>query len=165
MQEVIMMQDERRRHRRYRVKDNAFAVVNPEPVKLVPILDIALEGIGVWVNDGEELLRESSKLEIMLADCSFYLENLPLESISTAKAFPASNSNLLEGRRCSIKFGNLTSHQESELKYFIRNYAQGGKIRQVIQKFSKVFYPFRAHKHSGQSCNTGIWQNLHRPTV
>lgn len=160
-----MMQDERRRHQRYQVKDNAFAVINPRPVKLVPILDIAMEGVGVYVNDGEQLLKESPKLEIMAADCSFYLENLPFESISIVKAFPASSSNLLEGRRCSIKFGKLTSHQESELKYFIRNYTQRGMILQVMQKFSKVLSSLRGNKHPGQSCNTDIWQSLHRPTI
>ena len=160
-----MMRDERRTYQRYRVKDRAYAVINPEPVKLVPILDIALEGIGVYVNDGEELLKESSKLEIMVADCSFYLENLPFESISTIKAFPANASNLLEGRRCSIKFGKLTSRQESELKYFIRNYTQRGMIMQVMQKFRMLVSSFGDNQHTGQSCNTGIWQNFHRPTI
>jgi hypothetical protein len=160
-----MMPDERRRCQRYQVKDKAFAVINTQPVKLVPILDIALEGLGVYVNGGEALLTESSKLEIMVADCSFYLENLPFESISTHKAFTASASNLLEGRRCSIKFGKLTSRQESELRYFIRYYTQRSVIYQVMQKFSKVLIAFKGNKHAGQSCNTGIWQSLHRPTI
>jgi hypothetical protein len=159
------MPDERRRYQRYQVKDKAFAVINPEPVKLVPIIDIAMGELGVYVNDGEKLLKESSKLEIMVADCSFYLENLPFKSISTHKAFPASSSNLLEGRRCSIKFGKLTSRQESELKYFIRYYTQRSVIYQVMQKFSKVLSAFNGNKHAAPSCNTGIWQNLHRPTI
>ncbi len=159
------MQVERRRHPRYKVKNNAFAIINPEPVRLVPILDIAMGGVGVYVNDSDQWLNKASKLEIMVADCSFYLENLPFESISDFKAFPANSSNLLDGRRCSLKFGTLTPSQKSKLKYFIRNYAQGGTIWQVRRKFSKLLHPFRAHKHSGQSCNTGIWQNFHRPTI
>jgi len=159
------MQVERRRHQRYKIKDNAFAIINPEPVRLVPILDIALDGVGVYVNNEDHWLNKVSKLEIMVADCSFYLENLPVESISNFKAFPANPSHLIDGRRCSLKFGSLTLNQKTELKYFIRNYAQMGILWQVMQKFSKVLHPFRAQNHSAPSCNTGIWQNLHRPTV
>jgi hypothetical protein len=159
------MQVERRRQQRFKIKDNAFAIINLEPVRLVPILDIAMGGVGVYVNGRDQWLNEASKLEIMVADCSFYLENLPFESISDFKAFPANPSNLLDGRHCSLKFGTLTPSQKSELKYFIRNYAQGGTIWQVMHKFSKVLHPLRVHKHSGPSCNIGIWQNWHRPTI
>jgi hypothetical protein len=39
------MEIERRRHPRFRVRDNAFAAFQPEPVKLVPIIDIGLGGL------------------------------------------------------------------------------------------------------------------------
>ena len=159
------MQVERRRHLRYKVKDNAFAIINSEPVRLVPILDIAMGGLGVYMNDDDQWLNKASKLEIMVADCSFYLENIPFEAISNFKAFPANVSNLLDGRRNSLMFGTLTPSQKSELKYFIRSYTQGGTFRQVMQRFSKLLHPSSEHKHSGPSCNTSIWQNLHRPTV
>jgi len=159
------MQVERRRQQRYKIKDNAFAIINPEPVRLVPILDIAMGGVGVYVNDKDQWLNEASKLEIMVADCSFYLENLPFVSISDFKAFPANSSNLLDGRRYSLKFGTLTPGQQSELKYFIRHYAQEGTIWQVMQRFSKLLHPLRDHKHSGARCRTDFWQNLHRPSI
>ena len=159
------MQVERRKNQRYNVKDSAFVIINPEPVRLVPILDIALGGVGVYVNNEDHWLNKVSKLEIMVADCSFYLANLPVESISNFKAFPANPSYPIDGRRCSLKFGSLTLSQKTELKYFIRNYAQMGILWQVMQKFSKVLHPFRAQNHSAPSCNTGIWQNLQRPTV
>jgi hypothetical protein len=159
------MQIERRKNTRYQVNDNAFAVINPEPVRLVPILDIAMDGIGVYVNNEDKLLKKATKIEIMLADCSFYLENLPFESVSDTKILPENSSSIVDGRRCSLKFGKLTPGQRSELKYFIRNYTQGSPFRQFIQKLKKILKPFRANKHSDASCNTGIWQNLQRPTV
>jgi hypothetical protein len=159
------MQVERRQHIRYRVNDDAFAIINPEPVKLVPILDIAMDGIGVYVNNEDKWLKGATKIEIMVADCSFYLENLPFEAISASKASPADSNNILDGRRCSLKFGRLTSSQRSDLKYFIRNYTQGGALWQVRQKINRLLQPFRTKKHTAPSCNTGIWQNLQRPTV
>ncbi len=159
------MQADRREQTRYKVNDAAYAIINPEPFKLVPILDITMKEIGVYVNNGDPWLNNASKLEIMVADCSFYLENIPFEPISDFKAFPADSSDLLDGRRCSLKFGNLTPGQKSELNFFIRNYTQGGTFWQVRQKFGKLLNSFRSNKHSAPSCNTGILQNVHRPTV
>ncbi len=65
------MQNERRKHRRYRVKDNVFTVINPKPVKVVPIIDIGMGGLGIYLDDGARWLDTSSHLEIMVADCSF----------------------------------------------------------------------------------------------
>ena len=76
------MQVERRLYPRYQVKGNAYAIINPDPVRLVPILDVALGGAGVYVNNEDQWLSQSSKLEIMVADCSFYLENVPFEAVS-----------------------------------------------------------------------------------
>jgi hypothetical protein len=162
--EVTIMPVERRRQPRYRVKDNAFAVINDEPVKLVPILDIAMGGLGIFVNEGALRMNESSKLEIMLADCSFYMENLPFELMSNFKAFPTQPVKFLDGRRYSLKFGKLMPRQKSQLKYFIRNYTEGRMMLQLLQRLNKLLHPFRAPKYAGQSCNTGIWQGLHRPT-
>jgi len=159
------MQVERRMHPRYQIKGNAFAIINPEPVRLVPILDIAMGGAGVYVNNEDQWLNTSSKLEIMVADCSFYLANIAFDSISDCRAFPANPSNLIDGRRCSIRFGTLTPSQKSELKFFIRNHTQRGMLWQLYQTFSKLLHAGSAQKHSTPSCNPGLWQNLHGPTV
>ena len=159
------MNIERREHRRFRVKNNAFTVINPDPVKLVPILDIGMGGLGFYLDNGAQWLKESSKLEIMVADCSFYLENLPFQIISKFKAFPADASNLIDGRRYGLKFGNLRPSQKSHLKYFIRNYTERSTILHFLQNFSKLLQPIWANKYSSQSCNTKIWQGLQRPSL
>ncbi len=159
------MQVERRTHQRYKVKDSAFAIISPDPVKLVPILDIAMGGIGIYVNSQNRWLKNASTLEIMVADCSFYLANLPIEFVSDHKASPAIPSNLLNGRRYCLEFGPLTASQKSELKYFIRNYSQGRTFRQMLWRVSKALYPSKASNHTEPSCNTGLWENMHRPTV
>lgn len=158
------MQLERRKYARFRAKANAFAVINPEPVQLVPILDIAMGGLAVYCNESALRITESSKLEIMTADCSFYMENIPFVLISNLKAFPAHPSNLIDGRRFSLQFGRLMPHQNSQLKYFIRNYTEGSVMRQLVRRLNELLHPFRMPKYAGQNCNTGLWQGLHRPT-
>ena len=155
------MEPERRAHRRYRVKENAFAVINKDPVRLVPILDVAIGGLGIYVNDGARWVNDSPKLEIMAADCSFYLDSIPFEIKSKSKAVDGDNSNMLDGRRYSLKFGHLRSVQKSRLKYFIRNYTRGGSKFQFLRKFSKLLHPTWTNKYAEQGCNLGMWQNLH----
>ena len=156
------MQNERRKHRRYRVKDNAFAVINPEPVKVVPIIDIAMGGLSIYLDDGVRGLDTLSKLEIMVADCSFYLEKVPFQIVAESRAFPNHNANLMNGRRYGLRFGNLRPVQESHLKHFIRRYTEKGSFAQVLSSFSRFLDPIRAPRPSVQSCNTRVWHILHR---
>jgi hypothetical protein len=155
------MPGERRKHRRFQVRDNAFAVINPDPVKLVPVIDVSQGGLGIYVNDVKEWMDKSSKLEIMVADCSFYLGNIPFEIVANFKAFPAHSSNLLEGSRCSLKFGNLMPRQNSRLKYFIRNYTEIGRIPQILRWLDNIMRNRTADKSSKESCDTKIRQGLH----
>jgi hypothetical protein len=157
------MQVERRKLQRYRVKNSAFAIINPEPVRLVPILDIAMGGLGVFVNNEYHGFNKASKLEIMVADCSFYLQDIPFEFVTEFRALPASPSVLMEGRRRSLKFGTLTVGQKAELKHFIRHYAQSGIFWQIVRKFSKALHPTGVNRHTSPSCGANVWQNAHRP--
>ena len=159
------MKVERRKNRRFQVKDKCFTVINPDPVKLVPIIDISLGGLGFYFNDNEDWLNTTSKLEIMAADCSFYMEKLPFAVVSKSRAFPTQSTSLLDGRRYSLKFGHLQPNQKSQLKYFIRNYTEGRYILQFQQKISKLLQPIRANKHTSDSCKPGIWQSLRRSSL
>jgi len=155
------MQAEQRKQQRFRVKENAFAVINQDPVRLVPILDVAMGGLGIYVNDGAKWINDSPKLEIMVADCSFYLDSIPFEIISSFRAFPGDASSMLDGRRYNLKFGNLRPVQKARLKYFIRNYTHGGSKFQFLRKFSNLLHPTWTNKYVEQRCNLGIWQGLH----
>ena len=159
------MHGERRKHRRFRAKDNAFTVINSDPVKVVPIIDIGMGGLGIYLDDGARWLDTSSTLEIMAADCSFYLEKLPFQIAANDKAFPNNTSNLMDGRRYGIKFGNLRPAQKAHLKYFMRNYTEKGTISNLLQSINKFLHPIWTKKYSVQSCNTRIWQGLHRSSL
>ena len=51
------MQVERRKQRRFKVKDNTFAVINPDPVKMVPIVDIAMGGMVIFFDNGAKCMN------------------------------------------------------------------------------------------------------------
>ena len=158
------MANERRKYPRYRVNDNAFALINSEPVKLFRILDIAMGGLGIYVQDAVQWKDHSARLEIMAADCSFYMENLPYELTSDSRALLERPPNPFDGRRVSLRFGKLMSRQQVQLKYFIRNYTEGRMMLQLLQRLNKMLHPFRTPRYAAQSCTAGMLQGLHRPT-
>lgn len=155
------MQVEQRKNRRFQVMDG-FAVINPDPVKLVPIIDVSLGGLGFYYNHNEEWLKKSSKLEIMVADCSFHMEKLPFNIISNTRLFPTKSASLMDGRRYSLKFGNLLPNQHSQLKYFVRNYTKGGLTQLFVRNLNKMMFRIRANKDSGAICH-GILQSSQSP--
>ena len=159
------MQPERRRHPRYKVQDNAFAVISPDPVKVVPIMDISMGGLSIYLDNNAGRPDPLSKMEIMVADCSFYLEKLPFHIVDDTKAFSNGNASLMNGHRYGIKFGNLEPRQKTQLKYFVRRYTEKGSFTRMLHRLGSIFDPIRAPKPSSRSCNTGIWHSLHKSSL
>ena len=144
------METERRKYRRFNIKDNAFAVFQPEPVKLVPIVDVGLGGLGVGVNGiniSDGWLKEASSLEILIDDCSFYMDNLGYELLPKFRSV-ARNTSIPFQIIYGLKFVDLMSSQRSQLKYFIRKHTTGGMTPKFIQKFNQ----FLNKKDYGAAC-------------
>ena len=148
------MEIERRQYPRFSVRDNAFAVFQPEPVKLVPIVDIGLGGLGIGVNGintGDGWLNKSSSLEILIDDCSFYIDNLGYQlfpkfrSVSRNAGCPFQNIY-------GLKFIDLMPNQQSRLKFFIRNHTIGGMTPNFVRKFNQHFHQFLDKKDYGATC-------------
>ena len=145
------MEIERRRHPRFRVRDNAFAVFQPEPVKLVPIVDIGLGGLGIGVNGintSDEWLNGASCLEILIDDCSFYMDNLGYEILAKFRSLPRNAVSPFQNIY-GLKFVDLMPSQQSQLKYFIRNYTTGGMTPKFIRKFNQHIHQFFDKKDYG----------------
>jgi hypothetical protein len=158
------MRVERRKHTRYCVRDAAFAVFKPEPVKLVPIVDVSFGGLGVSVNGisgSEHWSNSCSFLEIMEGDGSFYLDNLPYEILPGARSLGLKAVPSLQNQFYGVKFLNLMPSQMSHLKHFIHQHTIGGMTPQIIRKFEHILHQFLGRKQFGNSCQN-IW--LHRPT-
>ena len=148
------MESERRRHPRFSVRDNAFAVIQPEPVKLFPIVDVGLGGLGIGVNginSDSEWLKKASFLEIMIDDCSFYMENLGYQFLPKFRSVPR-NAGCPFQYIYGLKFVDLMPSQQYQLKSFIRNHTTGGMIPKFIRKLNQHFRQFVAERDYGAAC-------------
>jgi len=65
-----------------------------------------------------------SPVEIIFADHSFYLPEVPIETISDFEIAKMPFISMTPRRR-GLQFGELTHHQMSELEYFIQNHTTG----------------------------------------
>lgn len=158
------MEIERRRHPRFNIRDNAFAVFQPEPVKLVPIVDIGLGGLGIGVNGintGAEWLNKGSCLEILVDDCSFYLDNLGYELLPKFRSVPHNADSPFQ-KIYGLKFIDLEPGQQYQLKSFIRNHTTGGMTPKFIRNFNQHIRQFLDKRDNGAACRN---LSLQRPSL
>jgi hypothetical protein len=115
---------ERRKHERFRVKDDAFVILRlQDSVLLGELIDISSEGLTLHYIAGEEPSNGTFKLNISLLDHDFCLTKVPFETITDcAMAVPL---GCIPSRRRGVQFGELTDNQAVQLKYLIENYTSG----------------------------------------
>jgi len=85
------------------------------------IIDIGSGGLSFRYTGKKEPPIQSSELDILLTDGSFYLDKVPLKRLSEVE-IDADRTSGFSTRRCCVQFGDLTDDQKSGLRYFIRNY-------------------------------------------
>jgi len=133
---------ERRAHKRFQVNKVAFALIRPVSVKMIRVTDrsmgeiacalyrskltkfgrinnISMGGLSFRYVAGEERSNESLVLDILLTECSFYLESLMFKDISDFEIPDDFSSNPIKMREHHVRFEQLTSAQITNLKHFI----------------------------------------------
>ena len=117
MQESLKRTVERRRHPRYRVKEDAVAFYGGWPCAIVDISEV---GIAVSCANPEQEPVEADHLDLFLADADFYLPQLAVRLVTAQPALPRSMFSLLRFKRIGLKFSHLSTQQQARSKEFIR---------------------------------------------
>ena len=100
----------------------ACAVFNAEPAKLGKIDNISMGGLMFHHVVGKAQLGQAFVLDILLADCGFYLANIPFETISDAVVPDDIPGDVIKMRRVRLSFQRLNDIQQPKLKDFILNH-------------------------------------------
>jgi len=116
---------ERRKYKRFRVQDGAFVMFGPHSAKVGQIIDMSMGGLAFGYISSEEQSNRSFELDVFLTDHSFYLEKVPVKTISNLKIANESPSVSTTTRRHGVQFEDLTHNQISELRYFLWNHTMG----------------------------------------
>ncbi len=101
----------------------ACAVYRSKPTKSGRINNISMGGLSFDYIPGREQSNQSVALDILLADCGFYLANLAFKSISDVKVAADFSMDFIQMRRHHVQFERLTPTQIRKIQYFIQHYS------------------------------------------
>ena len=116
---------ERRRGRRFKVRDGGVALLTPPgPHSTIvgDIIDISRNGLSFRYLADKALPAEAKELTIASAPDKFYLRGLPVRAISDFEIATVPFSTL-SPRRHGLEFGELTGEQAARLESFIASHA------------------------------------------
>lgn len=114
---------ERRRHKRYKAKDGAFALLkNGSRYKLVQIIDISKGGLSFTYPADDHQIPESFFVDVFFSRQGYYLKEVLSNKVSDVIVscnFPMSGLIL---KQIGVQFAELTQTQPSQLERFISNH-------------------------------------------
>ena len=117
---------DRRRHARYKVKKDAFAVIRTSDNKLGRIRDVSKGGLSFeYIMKGDPA-EGPTELDIFTTDNDFYLKLLPVQVVLDSTLEPEHAFSSLEMRRLGVRFGDMTPTQMSKLDFFLQNLTSEG---------------------------------------
>jgi hypothetical protein len=110
----------------------ACAVFNANPARLGRIDNISMGGLMFQHVASKRKLNKTFVLDILLADCRFYLANLTFKIIADVVLPDDSPSSTFEMRQVRLEFHNLSAYQQARLNKFILNHCR--EISEISNK-------------------------------
>ena len=100
----------------------ACDVFRSKPIKFGRIDDISMDGLLFRYVDNKIQPYESPVLDILLADCGFYLESVLFKNISDTELAEDYPIDSVKMKQLRMQFRKLTPNQKFKLEYLIQNY-------------------------------------------
>jgi len=113
--------DERRIHRRYKVKAQAFAAMASQYL-IGQIKNISKGGISFTCIASVKPDLRTFEIEIFTQDDKFHLREIPFKIVSELDVEDRIPSSSLQKKQINGVFLELTDDQVSQLEYFLDNY-------------------------------------------
>ncbi len=115
---------ERRRNKRYKAVEGAYAAISPNSHKLGQIIDISMGGVCFkYINTASapDPPDQASQEAIFLSSMGYYVGDLPFKTISDYEVTNAPSFSSMKVRKRHLKFTDLTFKQLFDLDYYLRN--------------------------------------------
>ncbi|MDF1590625.1 MAG: PilZ domain-containing protein [Desulfobacterales bacterium] len=113
--------NERRIHRRYKVKAQAFAALASHYL-IGQIKNISKGGISFTCIANVKPDSQTFEIEIFTQDDKFHLREIPFKIVSAVDVEDRIPSSALQKKQINGVFLELTDSQVSQLEYFLDNY-------------------------------------------
>ena len=115
---------ERRRNKRYKAVDGAYAAISPNSHKLGQIIDISMGGLSfkyIDTSNDDKYENQSSDESVFLSSMGYYVGDLPFQVISDYEITNAPSFSSMKVRRRHVQFTDLSFKQLLDLDYYLRN--------------------------------------------
>ena len=115
---------ERRKNKRYKAVEGAYAAISPNSHKLGQIIDISMGGLSFKYIDTStetdqiEFPREET---IFLSSMGYYVGDLPFKTVADYELTNAPSFSSMKVRKRHLQFRDLTFKQLFDLDYYLRN--------------------------------------------
>ena len=100
----------------------AFAVMRSKPAKIGQIVNISRGGLVFQYSQEVQGSAKPSCLDILLADCRYYLNSLNFEMVADVPSPGEFEFNSVKTGLLSGKFKDLTVFQKKQLNHFLKNH-------------------------------------------
>jgi len=116
---------DKRRHKRFRLKMPAFAVVDNSLALIAEIVDISSGGLAIrYLKNNGSTINTFQELDLFNPDIGFYLDSIQATIVSDYQIISRHTPESKEMRRCGLRFENLSSDQIARLENIIRSYSE-----------------------------------------
>jgi len=115
---------ERRKSKRYKAVEGAYAAISPNSHKLGQIIDVSMGGLAFKYIDttSDDVENESvSEETIFLSSMGYYVGDLPFKTIADYEVTNAPSFSSMKVRKRHVQFTDLSFKQLFDLDYYLRN--------------------------------------------
>jgi hypothetical protein len=116
---------ERRKNKRYKAVEGAYAAISPNSHKLGQIIDVSMGGLAFkYIDTSDDDDIKSAQLPeetIFLSSMGYYVGDLPFQTISDYEVTNAPSFSSMKVRKRHIQFADLSFKQLFDLDYYLRN--------------------------------------------
>jgi PilZ domain len=119
---------ERRKHTRFLTKDNSFAAIRNDVMKVGKINDISISGLGFsFLSECTQVdsADHHTHVDIFCSKNGFHLSKVPCRIVYDIPDASPDKGFLVRMSRCGLQFGEITRSQSEQMKLFMENYTTG----------------------------------------
>jgi hypothetical protein len=112
----------RRRHERYKAKNNVFVEIKDSVVKMGQVLDISKGGLAFHYLDFGRQPKKSFEIDILVKNNGFHLGNVQFKGITDLKADKEYALSYMPIRRLGGQFNKLSQNQMYQIENLIMHH-------------------------------------------
>ncbi len=114
---------ERRKHKRYKAVEGAYAAISPNSHKLGQIIDISMGGLSFKYIDTQTDELDAMPLDetVFLSSMGYYVGDLPFKVVSDYEITNVPSFSSMRIRKRHLQFSDLSFKQLFDLDYYLRN--------------------------------------------